>query len=228
MSELLPCPFCGGDAEQLNFETVGTELGNDPNAGGSCITCKRCGASSPVHFDRKENLYSSWNERSSSPAPQPATAPESGDRGAALMSLFEGRRYDLASRSDRAKMAEIINQAFAASSHRAAEAMRERAAAESGWQPIEEAPPFDEQPGRQFIRITGRKYHSGVRWARVWCGVAFIRPKGATDGLLGYRASDIIQMCQDGDMDIESARVTHWMPAIFPALPLTQENTDGE
>jgi Lar family restriction alleviation protein len=63
MDHLLPCPFCGGEAERLDFETVGSSLGEDPNAGGSCITCKRCGASSPVHFDRKENLYSSWNER---------------------------------------------------------------------------------------------------------------------------------------------------------------------
>lgn len=62
-TDLLPCPFCGGDAERQDFETVGTELGNDPNAGGSCICCKTCGASSPVHFDRKENLYSSWNGR---------------------------------------------------------------------------------------------------------------------------------------------------------------------
>ncbi|MBN8955001.1 MAG: Lar family restriction alleviation protein [Rhizobiales bacterium] len=56
---LKPCPFCGGEAELLDFESVD----GDPNAGGSCICCKRCGASSPVHFDRKENLVSSWNDR---------------------------------------------------------------------------------------------------------------------------------------------------------------------
>lgn len=34
-----------------------------PNAGGSVIACTRCEASTAVHFDRKENLYSSWNDR---------------------------------------------------------------------------------------------------------------------------------------------------------------------
>lgn len=56
MTELLPCPFCGGEAERLDLE-------DGDNFGGSCICCKQCGASSPVHFDRKENLESSWNER---------------------------------------------------------------------------------------------------------------------------------------------------------------------
>lgn len=56
---LKPCPFCGGNASRQ-------DLTDDDNAGGSCITCDSCGASSPVHFDRKENLYDSWNRRSSS------------------------------------------------------------------------------------------------------------------------------------------------------------------
>lgn len=79
MADLLPCPFCGGEAERLDFETVGTALGGDPNAGGSCISCKQCGASSPVHFDRKENLYSSWNERING-APVEAAKPKAGWR----------------------------------------------------------------------------------------------------------------------------------------------------
>lgn len=54
--QLLPCPFCGGEAERLDLE-------DEPNCGGSCISCKCCGACSAVHFDRKENLYSSWNSR---------------------------------------------------------------------------------------------------------------------------------------------------------------------
>lgn len=59
MIDLLPCPFCGGSAARLDIEAVDGE----PNAGGSCIECTRCGACSPVHFDRKENLASSWNDR---------------------------------------------------------------------------------------------------------------------------------------------------------------------
>lgn len=65
--ELRPCPFCGGDPEEVTIEDA-TE-----NHGGSCIGCKRCGASGPVHFDRKENLYSSWNDRGITRAPGAVT-----------------------------------------------------------------------------------------------------------------------------------------------------------
>lgn len=57
MTDLLPCPFCGGTAERIEIEEPGD------NFGGTCIGCRRCGACGPVHFDRKENLVSSWNDR---------------------------------------------------------------------------------------------------------------------------------------------------------------------
>ena len=57
--ELLPCPFCGSDAERVDIE--GDEDGE--NFGGSCIQCTRCQASSAVVFGYKETLFSSWNER---------------------------------------------------------------------------------------------------------------------------------------------------------------------
>lgn len=50
--QLRNCPFCGGIARRLDIDD-----------GGSCIECSRCGASSPVHYDRKEHLHSSWNDR---------------------------------------------------------------------------------------------------------------------------------------------------------------------
>lgn len=52
--ELLPCPFCGGSARryEANIDT-----------GGSAIECTGCKASTALHFDRKENLVSSWNDR---------------------------------------------------------------------------------------------------------------------------------------------------------------------
>jgi Lar family restriction alleviation protein len=61
-ADLAPCPFCGGAAEKIDIEEDG------PNFGGSCICCQACGASSPVHFDRKENLHDSWNRRALSAA----------------------------------------------------------------------------------------------------------------------------------------------------------------
>lgn len=58
-AELLPCPFCGGEAKREDIEArEGVE-----NAGASYITCARCWASTALHFDRKENLISSWNDR---------------------------------------------------------------------------------------------------------------------------------------------------------------------
>ena len=55
-TELKPCPFCGGRARVI-------ETTEPSNLGGSAVECTVCHACSPVHFDRKENLYSAWNDR---------------------------------------------------------------------------------------------------------------------------------------------------------------------
>lgn len=86
------------------------------------------------------------------------------------------------------------------------------------WRPICDRPPFDHQPIRQFIRLEGSRYHSDANWARVWCGEAFTRPIDADDGICGYRTADIARLAAEGDMDIHSVVVTHWMPAIFPPI----------
>lgn len=65
---LMPCPFCGGEAERI---TIGDDEPN--NAGGDVICCTRCQASSHVEFGRKENLVSIWNTR---PSPSPALPSE--------------------------------------------------------------------------------------------------------------------------------------------------------
>lgn len=69
MSELLPCPFCGGEAEQYDDHDTGSF-----NEGMSCIQCTRCQASSAMHGDRKENLVSSWNTRATPPVEAPSHA----------------------------------------------------------------------------------------------------------------------------------------------------------
>ena len=53
---LLPCPFCGGEAERLDID-------EGENAGGSCICCKECMACGNVEFGFKENFVSNWNRR---------------------------------------------------------------------------------------------------------------------------------------------------------------------
>lgn len=59
--ELKPCPFCGGKAKRGDYPTEAWI----ENAGASYIECTKCGASTALHFDRKENLISSWNDRAS-------------------------------------------------------------------------------------------------------------------------------------------------------------------
>lgn len=55
---LLPCPFCGGAAERIDFGP-----GDAENEGGSCIACTRCQSSGPVEFGFKENFIANWNRR---------------------------------------------------------------------------------------------------------------------------------------------------------------------
>lgn len=50
--ELKSCPFCGNKAEV-----------KDTDDGGSYVCCTYCNASSCLHYERKENLYSRWNDR---------------------------------------------------------------------------------------------------------------------------------------------------------------------
>lgn len=56
MTELLPCPFCGGEAERFECEET-------DNRGGDVIGCKHCQASTRVFFGRKEGLLEAWNTR---------------------------------------------------------------------------------------------------------------------------------------------------------------------
>ncbi|MHC2867928.1 hypothetical protein ACVIYH_009061 [Bradyrhizobium diazoefficiens] len=96
------------------------------------------------------------------------------------------------------------------------------------WKPISERLPWDEQPGRQFIRIEGYAEHSGAKWHRVYVGDAMARKLDDPEAILGFRAADIIRLCKDGDIDLHSAEVTHWMPAIWPALALPSDQRGTE
>ncbi len=67
--ELLPCPFCGGEAERIDFGA-----GDAENEGGSCIACRQCQSSGPVEFGRKESFVSNWNRRAAQRAAPEVTA----------------------------------------------------------------------------------------------------------------------------------------------------------
>ena len=60
-TKLLPCPFCGGEAERYTI-MEGDEVAN---VGGDVISCTKCGASSHVEFGEKANLVDAWNRRAS-------------------------------------------------------------------------------------------------------------------------------------------------------------------
>lgn len=107
---LRECPFCGGEAHRVDFPA--TDDITDSNAGGSLIECTRCQACTAVHFDRKENLYSSWNDRRpalTSPAPAdelsgpmpPPYVPETEEDAAELASDLGGGKYSKYSRPRR-------------------------------------------------------------------------------------------------------------------------------
>jgi len=88
--ELLPCPFCGGEPERIDFDE---DDGEPENIGGSAITCKRCQCSTAVVFGYKETLFSSWNERAPANAraalkgaPQPASNDYQADASAPALS----------------------------------------------------------------------------------------------------------------------------------------------
>lgn len=63
--QLLPCPFCGGEA---TFGFVAhTDREDDPNAGGEFVDCSQCQASTalvfPLKGDVKRELAERWNRR---------------------------------------------------------------------------------------------------------------------------------------------------------------------
>lgn len=91
------------------------------------------------------------------------------------------------------------------------------------WLPISERPGFDAQPEFQFIVVEGisefidpitGKNHT-VRKVKI--GTATI----AHGGPFGYRQTDFMRICLDGDMDYSTAAVTHWCKAEWPKVEVT-------
>lgn len=56
MSELKPCPFCGGKAKRIDIE-------DGENAGASCICYTVCNASGNLELGFTENFVDNWNRR---------------------------------------------------------------------------------------------------------------------------------------------------------------------
>lgn len=82
LTGLLPCPFCGGEANHIQ--------GFEPLDNAHFIDCATCGVSSKV-FDTKETAFAAWNLRAASPANQPAAAPVDGPKCTCGMTMGHTR-----------------------------------------------------------------------------------------------------------------------------------------
>ena len=131
--EMRECPFCGGKAHRVDIPTVGTDIGNDPNAGGSYIECTKCNACTAIHFGRKENLYDSWNAR-------PTAAPDE-KLATDIAGIIEGYKYEQWTDDRAMEMARHIIE-FTALRHPQQPA---------DWRPIESVPDVPVGDHREFI-----------------------------------------------------------------------------
>lgn len=83
------------------------------------------------------------------------------------------------------------------------------------WRPMSEQPEPMHRPSRQFIVVEGWSDHSGAHWVRKHWGLAHTRT--GEDSIQGYRKEDMMALAKDGDMELYSMSVTHWMPAYCPS-----------
>lgn len=91
-TELLPCPFCGGDAEIFDAVEAGSQA--------KVVCCKKCMCSSRVVFalmdDVTFDLVSAWNARADLARPvtvaEAAKVRETDDEAAVMRRLIEGER----------------------------------------------------------------------------------------------------------------------------------------
>ena len=80
------------------------------------------------------------------------------------------------------------------------------------WLDIGTLPPPGMRPGRVFVVVEGRKWHSDKSWMRQNAGIAATHNEG-------FDEVDIAHIEARGDMDQGTGKVTHWLPIDFPNFP---------
>ena len=80
------------------------------------------------------------------------------------------------------------------------------------WTPISELPKPGARFGKYWVMVEGEKYHSGTTWLRQNAGLA----RTENDG---FYQSDIFRIAEEGDMDLLSPVVTHFMAITLPPYP---------
>jgi|GEM_PF-2101000 len=90
------------------------------------------------------------------------------------------------------------------------------------WLNAKSLPEFNDRPQRLFVCLDGTRYRNGIYWKRRHTGEAWVNK----NGFLGLDQDDFHRLCENGDMDPESAVLTYWMP--YSSLPNPPEETDDD
>lgn len=135
-SELLPCPFCGGEAALMEFQVI-----PDPH-----IRCQECGAQTEDQHERGDAI-AAWNRRALAAVPnaqpQPSTPEDAARRAAESIApnanvLRYVRNYQTA--DDPKKVRKWFKEWLAAEVQQAIEESRPRT---EGWVSVEDRLPED-------------------------------------------------------------------------------------
>lgn len=63
MEKILPCPFCGAEAEKITLNEEHEVPKSSSWYNGDVIQCTKCFCSSRIFFGEKEGIIEAWNQR---------------------------------------------------------------------------------------------------------------------------------------------------------------------
>lgn len=188
MSDLKPCPFCGGAAHFFKL----TDL-DEKNFGGEGICCGSCPITTDLMFslmeDCKPKLAEAWNRRAQ---PAPITS-ETGNQAAQGASAITSESVPLLTVEEiqAAWVAHGLDDCAVEDFAKAIEqAVRAKMGVGVGWQPIETAP----KDGTRVLLVINHGEWGDAVWTGLW----------ADGWMVSYGKAQ--------------ANPTHWMPLPPPPI----------